>query len=831
MEKNKKIKKGFTLVEIVIVIAVIAILAAVLLPVFSSILENARRTKAFSEIVSVKNDYFASLDDPTTNMQDFVFVVGDYVYGIDETGNWIIIDFDEDYTLVGVIGNVSIYEKEEIIELLEPGLYETGSETMICSWNDLIRNNLIEVVNDEITDYLVTESGDLYVHHDIESIQVNVFNATQNPSANYLTGISFGGDIETIQQNAFYGCQNLQFIAFRDSKASHAVAIEDLAFYGCSALELKDSLPVGLVKLGKSAFASCNSITEVTIPSTLVNIDDFAFENCYSLEKIIIPEGVTYLDKAFINCHSLKEIVVSKNNYVYYSDGKALYKSDSLILYANMAAKEYTVLESVDLNNAQVQTISTISSKKRPSMLSTTIAITNIGESAFKGCDNLTKVTLPTSLKTISEYAFYNCGALASLQIPSNLEKIGGGAFQECDSLTEINLGEKVEQIGTFAFANCNNLKTVKYKDGLQTIGASAFEACGNLETFVFDGTQEALTTIGSSAFKNDSKLNMTVLPQKVQQIGDSAFYGCSMVKTTNLPETLSNLGTMAFARTGITQITINQQLKQIGSNVFESTNLGTINFNATNLSTSGEAFRDTASTFNLVVDSNVKQIGTKLFSNSKVANITFNTETTASGDLKGIQTICDSAFANCSHLKVLNLPDTLLTIESSAFVENYGLNIVKLGKNLESINSNAFAKCYRLVEIYDMTERLANPITLAKTTNGHIAYYALKIHTAQDAKSILVEDVNTGFVFACLEDKCYAINYVGGNTIVSVPDTCTYSGEEKQVTALRYTFFQSNVQSVTVPDSVNLVDQYSFYNCLNLKSLTLSQNIEFIEK
>ena len=37
-----KIKKGFTLVELVIVIAVIAILSAVLLPVFSGMMENAR---------------------------------------------------------------------------------------------------------------------------------------------------------------------------------------------------------------------------------------------------------------------------------------------------------------------------------------------------------------------------------------------------------------------------------------------------------------------------------------------------------------------------------------------------------------------------------------------------------------------------------------------------------------------------------------------------------------------------------------------------------------------------------------------------------------------
>ena len=42
----KKSKKGFTIVELVIVIAVIGILAAVLIPTFSGIVEKAKRTAA-----------------------------------------------------------------------------------------------------------------------------------------------------------------------------------------------------------------------------------------------------------------------------------------------------------------------------------------------------------------------------------------------------------------------------------------------------------------------------------------------------------------------------------------------------------------------------------------------------------------------------------------------------------------------------------------------------------------------------------------------------------------------------------------------------------------
>ena len=51
-------KKGFTIVELVIVIAVIAILAAVLIPTFSNVVEKANQSKALQE---VKNAYEATL--------------------------------------------------------------------------------------------------------------------------------------------------------------------------------------------------------------------------------------------------------------------------------------------------------------------------------------------------------------------------------------------------------------------------------------------------------------------------------------------------------------------------------------------------------------------------------------------------------------------------------------------------------------------------------------------------------------------------------------------------------------------------------------------------
>ena len=71
---KKSNKKGFTIVELVIVIAVIGILAAVLIPTFSSVVDKANKSAAEQEL---KNAYTLALAEAIT---DGTVTDGEVVY-------------------------------------------------------------------------------------------------------------------------------------------------------------------------------------------------------------------------------------------------------------------------------------------------------------------------------------------------------------------------------------------------------------------------------------------------------------------------------------------------------------------------------------------------------------------------------------------------------------------------------------------------------------------------------------------------------------------------------------------------------------------------------
>ena len=76
-------KKGFTIVELVIVIAVIAILAAVLIPNLSRLVKKANESKAMQEARNILAGKVIDYGKDVPSEIDMVIKVDDYYFAVD----------------------------------------------------------------------------------------------------------------------------------------------------------------------------------------------------------------------------------------------------------------------------------------------------------------------------------------------------------------------------------------------------------------------------------------------------------------------------------------------------------------------------------------------------------------------------------------------------------------------------------------------------------------------------------------------------------------------------------------------------------------------------
>lgn len=107
MNNKKNNRKGFTIVELVIVIAVIAILATVLVPTFGTIIKDAKNSALVQEIKNEHTTYttkYAKSDDYTDNL--YILIDGKYYQFKDGA---VVVDGNDVPVAVTSIDNGTVY--------------------------------------------------------------------------------------------------------------------------------------------------------------------------------------------------------------------------------------------------------------------------------------------------------------------------------------------------------------------------------------------------------------------------------------------------------------------------------------------------------------------------------------------------------------------------------------------------------------------------------------------------------------------------------------------------------------------------------------------------
>ena len=244
-------------------------------------------------------------------------------------------------------------------------------------------------------------------------------------------------------------------------------ALPDRAFDGSFIRDYK--LPKTLKKIGKSAFTCNVFLKELIIPESVEEIGRNLLFFSIKVEKVRFPDNLEVMnDMLCAECWKLKEVnIPSKVREIYGGIFDGCPKAPASIA---------VLPETVEILGGDFcGAVPSIESVVVPPNV-------RIMKKAYSGLPNLKKVTIQTNkLTEIGEDAFYGCDNLEDINIPDGVTRIGKGAFELNFSLRKINIPSSVTYIAENAFA-CAHLDSIDIPAGVNFIGRGAFWKCDRLK-------------------------------------------------------------------------------------------------------------------------------------------------------------------------------------------------------------------------------------------------------------------------------------------------------------------------------------------------------------
>lgn len=204
--------------------------------------------------------------------------------------------------------------------------------------------------------------------------------------------------------------------------------------------------------------------------------------------------------------------------------------------------------------------------------------VTEIGEYAFSGFENLVSIEFPESLTSIGNSAFFGCESLNSINIPNGVISIARYAFADCMNLTSIVLPESVNEIAGGAFCECDKLNSItvsgnnKYyrisDDGVLYKGQTELVvAPRNIKQVTISSS---VTKIDDCAFEACTSLTDITVPSSVVDIGYDTFARCQNLTNITIPNGVETIEYCAFRGSGLTEIIIPESITEIDEYAFQ---------------------------------------------------------------------------------------------------------------------------------------------------------------------------------------------------------------------------------------------------------------------
>jgi serine/threonine protein kinase len=144
----------------------------------------------------------------------------------------------------------------------------------------------------------------------------------------------------------------------------------------------------------------------------------------------------------------------------------------------------------------------------------------------------------------LADSAFFHCSELSGIKLPSRLQRIGFDAFNGCSMIPAIHYPMTLREVMMGAFIDCKGLKHINWPSSVAEVPRNCFLACKSLKRIVLP---EGVTTIRQDAFCDCDSLVDVSLPSSLTQIERGVFFLCKSLQTVTLPENVESLGEYLF--------------------------------------------------------------------------------------------------------------------------------------------------------------------------------------------------------------------------------------------------------------------------------------------
>lgn len=536
---------------------------------------------------------------------------------LEDTVQTLEIGFWLDPAEIGVYTDKIIYTTTDMQQLSLPAKVANLTATS-HSYNQATRTGTLSyTVKDKQSLTTITNGfkgkqtlKTLQIPNTVITINPNAFGASSDTDTSYCSNFYqlVGGKIHTIGSNAFRKVPIRQFMFYPTSAkgviGSYAFANSELRAFTYSTI--KSDSPETTFTIGEGAFSNCQNLIRVslnngytmiptkafyntpklhqfTVPDTVTTIGQSAFENS-GITKIDLKKTTTIHDKAFYNCHNLKSVDIFNSQTKAMVSNLTTIGIEAFACCPNLNASNKEGWLWIPYNVQKIDYGAFIECSHKYARIPE--ALTNIGQSVFKGCSNLHQVNwhatncqseiLHNDYSTLSDDRVYKMWdiktggpffdikhQIAHFNIGDQIEVIPPylcfefTELQHLRTLTEQNKDTtgnltgltKLETIGKYAFAGCpfKKTRTLKLPSSLKEVGEGAFMHTSNLDTAEFNTLK--LNKLSDNLFFNSSiqKFTTAISGNSITEVGRNAFRNCINLTTVSLPKSLTTIGYYAF--------------------------------------------------------------------------------------------------------------------------------------------------------------------------------------------------------------------------------------------------------------------------------------------